>query len=481
MATVTFKNGGITDQADVVNNRENDLYVIAQDGEDLSAVLIPTSEIDAVVRTLEELQTAVGNQENKILFAANFVINEEVELLDDATFYFLEDIVYTIEYPGKINRSAYTLSHVGNAHKTLFVWKPMQAGVIAFDSTASESVFFQDFVLRNEGDGTIYFDDTPFFKTDASVIATRTFFIAGQADNAGVNVSGPLSAFYNCNFAFNGPTLVDHSDILVVSNAVVQGCKLINEKDTDSTNVDFTFGLNCQISDLAISDITGTARMRIQTSSSISNLVVTPVSANPHIIITGVTEATFSDIECYALRVEASCSNTFITSCYTEDFLIQAGATNTSVTGCFCLTAFTDDGTDTRRSGNNSVIGNDYDGDVGEVANMSWSGPWGTGQAGVIKYVLRDGFVTLSSPDILDTATNATIITSLNNLPANISPATDKHGVVSIVNNGPTALGTLLIKSTGVIEIYENVNFGPFTGAGNTGFRGFQITYNVDL
>jgi len=111
--------------------------------------------------------------------------------------------------------------------------------------------------------------------------------------------------------------------------------------------------------------------------------------------------------------------------------------------------------------------------------NMGFSGIWFLGIFTTIKVEIIGYTVTLRIPQLLDTATTASFITT-GALPVAYRPTVTLHLFAPrTVNNGADASNDslIIINTTGVMQIYNGV--GNFSGAGSSGFRAFSITYSI--
>jgi hypothetical protein len=73
---------------------------------------------------------------------------------------------------------------------------------------------------------------------------------------------------------------------------------------------------------------------------------------------------------------------------------------------------------------------------------------------------------------------NATTFTITGGTTA-MRPATDKLCYVGVVDNGTSQMGLVIIKTTGVIEVYSGVGGAVFTASGTKGIYGSSFSYTA--
>lgn len=161
------------------------------------------------------------------------------------------------------------------------------------------------------------------------------------------------------------------------------------------------------------------------------------------------------------------------------NIVVNANTSEAVFNGCVTdgTTTFTDNGVDTHRAGNDSVIGNDYGIAETGTHNTTWSGIWASAQTGNIEYSILDGQVILKIPEVGDTKTiGSASITATTPLPENLRPSgSTLITVIQINDNGTIELGAVAIDSAGDIFISRGDNSNFSAGTGGTG--GFNATY----
>lgn len=128
---------------------------------------------------------------------------------------------------------------------------------------------------------------------------------------------------------------------------------------------------------------------------------------------------------------------------------------------------------------------------VDGTLNLIWAG----GSAGTalnadsvaqtVKYRVHNGMVQLDVPAYAAAAKgaapgNVIILKSTTLLPAELRPVEDKIFVQSSVNNAAAVIGTVIIKTTGQIELYTGIpSAAAYTVTANAGTGGFNVSYAV--
>jgi hypothetical protein len=113
-----------------------------------------------------------------------------------------------------------------------------------------------------------------------------------------------------------------------------------------------------------------------------------------------------------------------------------------------------------------------------QVHTTKFAGPWASAQNADIKVSRNQTTVTIDFVSLQSAATIASTITMNTVLPSKWRPRNDKRYEISVQDNGTNARGEMLITAaTGAITIYKDVTLTNFTGAGNTGFYGWSVSY----
>lgn len=98
-----------------------------------------------------------------------------------------------------------------------------------------------------------------------------------------------------------------------------------------------------------------------------------------------------------------------------------------------------------------------------------------------VKYTIVPGPIKFVHLDIqvVGGTSNATTKT-LTTLPVPLRPSGDRVGLMQIIDNGGSyVLGSCIVKSTGVIELYASAAFGAWTASGACTIQNFSITYSL--
>jgi hypothetical protein len=113
--------------------------------------------------------------------------------------------------------------------------------------------------------------------------------------------------------------------------------------------------------------------------------------------------------------------------------------------------------------------------------NITFSGLTASPVAVAIQYARSDNLISLTFPSTLFTATASSTLVSTTNLPLNLRPVfNDVYFVVSIRDDGYSMNGNCRITTGGTIIFSTGPNgVVPFTGAGNSGFFPFSVSYNI--
>jgi hypothetical protein len=104
--------------------------------------------------------------------------------------------------------------------------------------------------------------------------------------------------------------------------------------------------------------------------------------------------------------------------------------------------------------------------------STSWSGPWSSTQSGNGSYYRVGGVVTMWIPPISAAATNATSISSTSQLPASITPGTQRDTPIIIENNSNWTMGMARIATSGAFTIFPSFSSTVFTASGSAGMDG---------
>ena len=101
-------------------------------------------------------------------------------------------------------------------------------------------------------------------------------------------------------------------------------------------------------------------------------------------------------------------------------------------------------------------------------------------QTGTARYTVSAGVVCLSLPDLsgISNSVNAFI----DGLPDDITPAHDQVCLARIIDNGVTAVNSVLIGIDTGITLFNNLTttVGGFTAAGTKGIRFSNVVYPLD-
>ena len=100
-----------------------------------------------------------------------------------------------------------------------------------------------------------------------------------------------------------------------------------------------------------------------------------------------------------------------------------------------------------------------------------------TSPTATISYTRIGDIITMDTANISGTSNAATF--TITGGTTNMRPATDKQCYVGIVNNGVSQMGSVIIKTTGVIEVYSNVGGVAFTAIGTKGIYGSSFSYTT--
>jgi hypothetical protein len=132
---------------------------------------------------------------------------------------------------------------------------------------------------------------------------------------------------------------------------------------------------------------------------------------------------------------------------------------------------------------NGSVDATNLITNFGTVTN-TFSGIWAAAQNGNIYWNAVNGTVCITLPPIAAAANTASFISSTAAIPLNYRPVADQSFPLIIQDNGniTPSPGKIIIRSTGIINIYASQAGGNFLGisvGGNSGFPSTSITYNI--
>jgi hypothetical protein len=101
-----------------------------------------------------------------------------------------------------------------------------------------------------------------------------------------------------------------------------------------------------------------------------------------------------------------------------------------------------------------------------------------TEPTGTARYTVSAGIVCLSLPDL--SAVSNDVLCFLSDIPAEITPQHDQYCLARIINNGVTAVGTVLVGVDTGITLYKDLDLGAFTAAGTKGIKSSILTYSLD-
>jgi hypothetical protein len=101
-----------------------------------------------------------------------------------------------------------------------------------------------------------------------------------------------------------------------------------------------------------------------------------------------------------------------------------------------------------------------------------------TEPSGIARYTVSAGIVCLSLPSL--SATSDEALCFLSNLPAEITPQHDQFCLASIIDNGITALGQVLVGIDTGITLYKGLDMGAFTSSGTKGLKSSILIYALD-
>lgn len=97
---------------------------------------------------------------------------------------------------------------------------------------------------------------------------------------------------------------------------------------------------------------------------------------------------------------------------------------------------------------------------------------------GTILYTVSAGIVCMRIPQLLGTSNQTFAV--LSGLPDEITPARDQECLARVVNNGASAVGTVLIGTDTGLTLYPDLNNSLWTAAGQKGIKACCITYPLD-
>jgi hypothetical protein len=351
---------------------------------------------------------------------------------------------------------------------------------------------------------TTLFEDGPLQLTDSIILS-------GNADNTGVNFQGNVNSYSNNNIfsatSANGTNTFKASYGTHSNNYFDNGIGggLTGTFATISSGVSLE---NTQYQGLM--NITSGGRIGnfypdyngLIDSSNITNTSALTVYDNIDLISGNFTTGAFASGQVSALRssgqiiTNASANgwnwlnisgapdmqvlgdNNIIIGSGLDSFTIDASAIGTIISGSSAA-SYTNNGTGTKRSGNNSTIGNDYDPTTG-THNTTWQGPFTTPVTGNIPYQLLNGEVTLALPAVSGAATiSGQKITNTTVLPANLRPSTSQYFTLLTTDSSVNAIGIAYVQTSGVIEIWPNSNGNNFTIGFSPGFYATTLKYKL--
>lgn len=101
-----------------------------------------------------------------------------------------------------------------------------------------------------------------------------------------------------------------------------------------------------------------------------------------------------------------------------------------------------------------------------------------TEPTGTARYTVSAGIVCLTLPSL--SAVSDEAICFLSDLPSEITPQHDQYCLASIIDNGVTAIGQVLIGIDTGITLYKDLDLGTFTSSGTKGLKYSILTYPLD-
>jgi hypothetical protein len=117
---------------------------------------------------------------------------------------------------------------------------------------------------------------------------------------------------------------------------------------------------------------------------------------------------------------------------------------------------------------------------TGATLSTTMSGPWAVAQSVTFTFSLLGNRVSVNVPDTFAVASVAgQQITIVDPAPTGYRPATTKTVIVLTFDNGIFLAGRMNISTTGNMIFLLNGATVTYTGAGNTGFRSTNFTYDL--
>lgn len=100
--------------------------------------------------------------------------------------------------------------------------------------------------------------------------------------------------------------------------------------------------------------------------------------------------------------------------------------------------------------------------------------------AASVRLIRRGEEVTAYFPETFANSTTAATIEMDDELPERFRPGADQVQVITILDNGTNAVGSVLVEADGSVTIYDGQLSGNFTGGGSsTGFNAFTMRWNI--
>lgn len=106
-----------------------------------------------------------------------------------------------------------------------------------------------------------------------------------------------------------------------------------------------------------------------------------------------------------------------------------------------------------------------------------WTGIWASDQTGDIEYVKIGKVVTITIPETIAVANAAALITIVTVLPEHLRPDITLTSGWHVHDNAVNLDGYIEIKTDGTITFATDETVANFSGAGNSGFRGWSTTF----